>query len=76
MNFFNKNKNTLTSIGFGLIVLGFLSLLLSLVGLKFAFLAWMDHPSRLLGFTLRLVMVLSGFVLVYLAQTDYEGEDN
>ncbi|MBK6950437.1 MAG: hypothetical protein IPH16_22300 [Haliscomenobacter sp.] len=75
MNFFNKNKNTLTSIGFGLIVLGFLSLLLSLVGLKFAFLAWMDEPSRLFGFTLRLVMVLSGFVLVYLAQTNYEGED-
>jgi uncharacterized membrane protein len=43
---------------------------MSMVGLKFAFLQWMDLLGGLGSFITKLVMVLGGFVLVYMAQTD------
>ena len=70
-----KNKGTLTLIGFILISLGFLAIILSMVGLRFTFLSWIDAPGALFGFTIRLLMVVTGFVLVYFAQSDFAGED-
>lgn len=70
-----KNKGLLTSVGFGLILVGFLSIILSLVGLRFMFLAWMDLTGPLFSFVIKLVLVLGGFTLVYYAQTDFEGEE-
>lgn len=69
-----KNKALLTFIGFVLIILGFLALVLSIVGVKFAFLLWIDKPGPLFGFMFRILMIIVGFVLVYLAQTNYKGE--
>jgi uncharacterized Tic20 family protein len=69
-----KNKALLTLIGFVLIMLGFLALVLSIVGVKFAFLLWIDKPGPLFGFLFRIMMIIVGFVLVYLAQTNYKGE--
>lgn len=69
-----KNKALLTFIGFILIMLGFLALVLSIVGVKFAFLLWIDKPGPLFGFLFRIIMIIVGFVLVYLAQTNYKGE--
>jgi hypothetical protein len=70
-----KNKGTLTLIGFILIALGFLAIILSMVGLRFTFLSWIDAPGALFGFAIRLLMVITGFVLVYFAQSDFAGED-
>lgn len=69
-----KNKALLTLIGFILIALGFLALVLSIVGVKIAFLLWIDQPGPLFGFLFRILMILGGFVLVYLAQTNFKGE--
>jgi len=69
-----KNKGLWTLIGFILVCLGFLALVLSIVGVKLAFLLWIDRPGALFGFLMRILMILFGFVLVYLAQTNYEGE--
>ena len=69
-----KNKTLLTLIGFVLIMLGFMALVLSIVGVKFAFLLWIDQPGPLFGFLIRILMIIVGFVLVYLAQTNYKGE--
>lgn len=70
-----KNKALITFIGFILVSLGFLALVLSIVGVKFAFLLWIDKPGPLFGFLFRIAMIIVGFVLVYLAQTDYKGEE-
>ncbi len=71
-----RNKALWTTVGFLLIIIGFLALAMSMVGLKFAFLQWMDLLGGLGSFITKLVMVLGGFVLVYMAQTDlYQGED-
>ncbi len=67
-----KNRSLFTLIGFILISLGFLALVLMIVGVQFAFLTWIDQPGRLFGFVVRLSMILIGFILVYLAQTDFE----
>ena len=69
-----KNKGLITLIGFILVSLGFLALVLSMVGVKFAFLLWIDKPGPLFGFVFRLLMILIGFMLVYVAQTNYKGE--
>ncbi len=61
-------------LGFGLIAIGFLSLILSLVGLQFAFLTWMDAPGRLFGLMLRLVFIMAGFIILVLARTDFRAE--
>lgn len=38
----NKNKGLLSLVGFFLTALGFLSIALGMVGVKFAFLQWLD----------------------------------
>jgi hypothetical protein len=67
-----KNKAWLTVVGFLLAGTGFLAIILSLVGLQFTFLAWLDDMGRLLGFVLKVAMVLVGFILMYIAQLDTE----
>jgi hypothetical protein len=42
---------------------------------QLSFLTWIDSPGRLFGFVVRLLMILVGIVIVYLAQTDFSGEN-
>ena len=69
-----KNKALITIVGFLFVALGFMALVLSMVGVKFAFLLWIDKPGPLFGFVFRLLMIIVGFVMVYLAQSNYRGE--
>lgn len=70
-----KNKGWITLFGFLLAGTGFLALSLSLVGVKLSFLTWIDAPGPLFGFVMRLLMIVAGFIMVYLAQTDFRGEE-
>jgi len=70
----NKNKGWMTLVGFLLAGIGFLSIVLSLVGAKLTFLVWIDLPGPLFGFVAKLMMILVGMVIIYLAQTNFEGE--
>jgi hypothetical protein len=67
-------KNILTITGFLLFVLGFVSLVLSMIGVQLAILAWLDQPGPLFGFLIRLGMILAGVIIVVLGQTDWERE--
>ena len=70
-------KSIYAILGFVLIILGFLSLVLMLVGVQLSFLTWIDAAGRLGGFLLRLLMIISGFVIIALTQTDWRNvEDN
>jgi hypothetical protein len=66
------NRGLWTLVGFIFFLLGFSALVLSLVGVQLSFLTWLDAPGRLFGFVMRLVLILLGFVIVYLARTDWK----
>jgi hypothetical protein len=68
-------KGLYTTIGFLLFILGGTSLFLSLVGVKLSFLTWIDAGGGLLGFVIRLVMLIGGIVIAALANTDWKNED-
>ncbi len=69
-----KYKGLFTLLGFLLAGAGFLAIVLSMIGLKLSFLVWIDRPGPLIGFIIRLVMILAGVIIIYLAQTDFSGE--
>ncbi len=71
----NKNKAIYTLVGFVLAGLGFSSIVLSLVGAKLSFLVWIDAFGALAGFVIKLLMIITGIVIVYLARTDFSGEE-
>jgi uncharacterized integral membrane protein len=64
-----------TSIGFLLFIIGFVALVLSLVGVKLSYLNWIDNWGGLPGFIIRLLMIISGIVIVYLTVTDWRREE-
>jgi glucose uptake protein GlcU len=70
-----KNKAIFTTVGFILFILGSSALVLSLVGVKFSFLVWLDAAGALVGFIARIVMMVSGIVLATLANTNWEDEE-
>lgn len=68
-----KNKGTLSLVGFVLAGLGFLSIILSLVGVQFVFLTWLDNLGSLTGFLAKIAMIIVGILIIYFAQSDFEG---
>ncbi len=69
-------KRTLwISLGFFLFLIGALSLILSLVGIDFIFLRWLDHLGRLIAFIIKLLMVIAGIVLIYLHTANWRELD-
>jgi hypothetical protein len=71
----NKNNGLFTLVGFLLAGLGFFALVLSVVGAKLSFLLWIDAWGGGVGFVIRLLMILVGIIIIYLAQTDFEGKN-
>lgn len=68
------SKGIITLIGFTLFIIGFLAIILSLVGVQLAFLTWIDNPSRSFGFLIKLLMILGGAVIVVLARGRWKEE--
>ena len=69
------NKGIFSLLGFVLAGLGFLSIVLSLVGVQFSFLTWLDSFGRLFGFVAKLIMIIAGILILYIAQSDFKGEE-
>jgi hypothetical protein len=70
-----KTSTILTVIGFTLFFLGMLALSLSLVGVQLVILEWIDNWGGLTGLLVRLVMIISGLVLIVAARGNFSGED-
>ena len=70
-----RHATTLTVIGFLFLFLGLVSLVLNYVGVDIFFLAWIYDLGVGVSFAIRLLMVIIGFVLIYVGQTDWERED-
>ena len=72
-------KGVYAIIGFSLFIIGFLALFLMMVGVQLSFLTWIDANGRLLGFIIRLLMIIAGAIIIYLTQTNWrnvDGEDD
>jgi hypothetical protein len=59
-------------LGFILFLFGFLALILSLVGLQFSFLAFIDGAGRTFGLLARILMIFGGVTLMYIARSKFE----
>ncbi len=69
-----KRKGLWLLVGFLLVILGFSAIILQLVGINWAFLAFLEWGGLLLAFVLKIVMILAGVVVVVLANTDWDRE--
>ena len=70
-----SKKGLYALIGFSLFIIGFLALFLMLVGVQLSYLTWIDAPGRLIGFLIRIGMILAGAIIIYLTQTDWNKEE-
>ena len=70
-----KHATTLTVVGFLLLFLGLVSLVLNYVGVDIFFLSWIYALGVGISFAVRLGMIVLGFVLIYVGQTDWEKEE-
>lgn len=70
-----KNKGLFTLVGMVLIGIGFLAIMLNMIGLRFEFLTWIDNFGRFAGFLIRIAFIVVGFVIIAVAQTNFEQEE-
>ena len=71
----SQNKTFLTTLGFLLVVIGFLAIFLNCVGVDFAFLYWLRQFGGISAFMIKIGMVILGFILVYFGQVDLDREE-
>ena len=65
-----NNKAFFSILGFLLFIFGFMSLILSIVGIKIAFLLWLDAFGALTGLIIKLMMIMGGIVMVVITRGD------
>ncbi len=68
-------KTILLVAAFLLFLMGASALVLSLVGVKLSLLVWLDAGGPTLGFVLRLLMIFGGVTLAWLAQHNWEADE-
>ena len=68
-------KGIYTLIGFLLFIIGGTALVLSLVGVKLSCLLWIDAAGGLLGFIIRIVMMIGGIVIAVLSTGNWQEDD-
>ena len=69
-----KNKGLWILFGFLLFIFGITSIIMSLVGVRWVFLGWLEWGGALLAFVLKILMSIAGVVMVIYARTDWEEE--
>jgi len=63
------DRPIITVIGYVLVLFGFLSLMLSMIGLRLSFLEFLEFGGPLVALVLRLSIVVIGFILMYVSKT-------
>jgi len=67
-----KNKGRWIVFGLALVIVGITAMILQLVGAQWAFLQFLELPGRLFAFVAKVLMVMAGFIIISLANTDWE----
>lgn len=69
-----KNKGFWLWLGFALFVFGITSIIMSLVGVRWVFLGWLEMGGPLLAFLLKIILTIAGILIIVFARTDWEQE--
>ena len=69
------SKAIYSIIGFILFVLGFLALVLQMVGVQLVFLTWLDNWGGGIGLFLRISMIITGLVIVIVTRSGEQTHD-
>lgn len=69
-----KNKGRWILLGFLLFIFGITSVIMTLVGVRWVFLSWLEFAGPLLAFVLKLIMTIAGILIIILSRTDWEQE--
>lgn len=64
-----------TVIGFILVFLGAFSLFLNMVGVDLYILTWLYEMGVMASFLVRITMIILGFALIFIGQTDWSREE-
>lgn len=67
-----KSKSIVLILAFLAFMFGFLTLILTLLGLEFPLLSWVDDLPGILPLILKLVMMFGGILVAYLTATDWK----
>ncbi|MEE9439471.1 MAG: hypothetical protein V3V14_10760 [Saprospiraceae bacterium] len=72
----NKNKkiSVLSTIGFLMFIIGFVSIVLSLVGLQFSLLSFLNVFGQGSAFVIKLLMLFVGLIIVYVVKMPVEND--
>jgi len=70
-----KSKSILLILAFLSFLFGFLTLLLTLLGMEFPLLSLIDDLPGLLPLFLKLTMIFGGIILAYLTATDWRKQE-
>ncbi len=60
--------------GFALFVFGITSIIMTLVGVRWVFLGWLEIGGALLAFLLKIILTIAGILIIVFARTDWEQE--
>ncbi|MBK6372528.1 MAG: hypothetical protein IPF67_04605 [Saprospiraceae bacterium] len=66
-----RKKDLYTLIGFILFATGLTSIILNVVGVEWFLLQWMSGIPSLLGFMIKLIMIVGGLVIIYLNKINW-----
>ena len=67
------NRVTFTVVGYLLVLIGFISLILGMIGLSLQPLVWIDRLLGQLGsFLVKLLMVVFGMIVLYMSRVSHE----
>ena len=55
-----------------LVIVGLTAMILQLVGAQWAFLQFLELPGRLFAFVAKVIMVMAGFIIIALANTNWD----
>lgn len=69
-----KNKGRWLLLAYALIVLGLSAIALQIVGSQWVFLTLLEKGGHLFAFVVKVLMVMAGFAIAVLANTDWERE--
>lgn len=69
-----KNKGRWLLLGFLLFVFGITSIIMTLVGVRWVFLSWLEIGGPLLAFVLKIIMTIGGILMIVFARTNWEEE--
>ena len=67
-----KNKGLWFLLGFVLVIVGLSAIALQIVGTQWIFLSLLEKGGRLFAFVVKILMVMAGFAIIALANTDWE----